>query len=83
MEKIVEDGKERYMEANAEDLEQALRARVADIERSYADRLRGANLFTRALLGLRKHRDLARARREVYGDDSLYVNRLSTPANRA
>jgi hypothetical protein len=69
---IVQDGRQRYVTANAKELEQHWQQRKAEIERAYAERLEHSPSWRRSVLRLLLRRELRRARLELYSAESLF-----------
>ena len=72
MNPLVEDGKARYVDANRAALEERLEQRLAEVRARYVHR-ESVGSLRRALLRVQMWRELRNVRREVRGDESLYV----------
>ena len=72
MNSLVSDGRERYVNANRAALEERLEQRLTEVRaRSAYEEATGP--LRRALLRVQMWRELRDARREVHGDENLYV----------
>lgn len=80
MTKFVQDGARRYREANGCTLDELARARTERIRSHYRRRLSGARPWRQVVLRLMRSRHLARVRREVYGEENLYLTRAANAA---
>ena len=72
MNSLVNDGRERYVNANRAALEERLEQRLAEVRARYVHK-EVAGPLRRALLHVQMWRELRGVRREVRGHESLYV----------
>ena len=70
MSKIVEDGKERYREANGQELEAHRGKREAAVLRRYEEELVNAGFWRRLVLHIKMRREVWAGR--LLGDENLY-----------
>ena len=77
MPKFVEDGKERYLEANLPEVYERYEKRVAEIKDLYAVSAQGS-FSKRWLQRMLMLRDIARVKHELFGSDILYFSEINT-----
>lgn len=72
MGRFVADGQARHRAASGGALEELAQQQAAAVIDEYRNRMKTASLLRRRYLWLRMRLDVAHARREAMGDDSLY-----------
>ena len=72
MNSLVEDGRARHVDANRAALEERLEQRLAEVRARYAHQ-EVTGPLRRALLNVQMWCELRSVRRDVRGDESLYV----------
>jgi hypothetical protein len=77
MPNLVSDGEKHYLEANWIDLQKVYEQRVAGIRGRYITSAR-VNILERGVQYVAMRRDMARAKREIFGKDNLYLFNLSS-----
>lgn len=73
MPKLVSDGEKRYAEANSSELQDRYEQRVTEIKDRYTASAQ-PGVLRRWVQYLAVRREIARAKREVFGEDNLYFN---------
>ena len=77
MSEFVENGKERYVAANQQEVYERYEKRVAEIKEFYAASA-PRSFLKRWLQRVWMQRDVARVKRELFGSDILYFSEINT-----